>query len=124
MEDDRIEDNEAVLDEAQPAKARRKPARSALVEDGPVQYQLIQARSILNRVKAMMPMSWTINPYRGCRHACVYCFARPTHTYFGLDAGVDFHTRIFIKINAPQLLRAELARPGWKREPVCLGSAT
>ncbi len=106
-----------------PAKARRKTA-SALVQDGPVHYEPIQARTVLNRVKAMMPLSWTINPYRGCRHACVYCFARPTHKYFNLNAGIDFHTRIFAKINAPQVLRQELSRPGWKHEPICLGSAT
>jgi DNA repair photolyase len=92
--------------------------------DGPVRYRLIQARSVLNRVKAMMPLNWTINPYRGCRHACVYCFARPSHTYLGLNAGLDFQSVILVKINAPQVLRAELARPGWKREPICLGSAT
>lgn|GEM_PF-1722855 len=92
--------------------------------DGPVNYLEIQARSVLNRVKAMMPMSWTINPYRGCRHACVYCFARPTHTYYGLNAGADFHTQIFVKINAAAVLRQELSRPGWKHEPICLGSAT
>lgn len=128
MEEDRVEVSEPVqepvLDSEQPAKARPQSAKSALSQDGPVQYQLIQARSVLNRVKAMMPLSWTINPYRGCRHACVYCFARPTHNYFDLNAGVDFHTRIFIKINAPQVLRAELSRPGWKRESICLGSAT
>lgn len=105
------------------AKPRRKTA-SALVQDGPVHYEPIQAHSVLNRVKAMMPLSWTINPYRGCRHACVYCFARPTHTYFNLNAGIDFHTQIFVKINAPQVLRQELSRPGWKRAPICLGSAT
>lgn len=124
MEDDRLEVEESVRDDGLPAVSTRKTRRSALVEDGPARYQLIQARSILNRVKAMMPLSWTINPYRGCRHACVYCFARPTHTYFDLNAGIDFHTQIFVKINAPQLLRAELSRPGWKHEPICLGSAT
>jgi DNA repair photolyase len=100
-----------------------RPAH-AINLDGPPQYQLVEARSILNRVKEMMPMSWTINPYRGCRHACVYCYARPTHTYYGLNAGADFHTRLFVKINAPQLLRKELARPSWKGESICLGSAT
>ncbi len=92
--------------------------------DGPVHYQPVEARTILNRVQAMMPMRWTINPYRGCRHACVYCFARPTHTYYGLNAGLDFQSRIFVKINAPQLLRKELARRSWKGETICLGSAT
>lgn len=104
-------------------KPRRKTV-SALVQDGPVYYEPIQARTVLNRVKAMMPLSWNINPYRGCRHACVYCFARPTHKYFDLNAGTDFHTRIFVKINAPQVLRHELSRPGWKCSPICLGSAT
>ncbi|HEX2912738.1 MAG TPA: radical SAM protein [Chloroflexia bacterium] len=102
----------------------RRDIYHPLKEDGPVQYEEIQARSILNRVKAMMPMSWTINPYRGCRHACVYCYARPTHTYYGLNAGSDFHTRIFVKVNAPDLLRKELSRPSWKGEAICLGSAT
>lgn len=88
------------------------------------QYIPIQARTILNRVQAMMPFNWIINPYRGCRHACVYCFARPTHTYYGFDAGIDFHSRIFVKTNAPQLLRKELSRPGWKNEKICLGSVT
>lgn len=91
---------------------------------GEVHYQESKARSILNPVKAMMPLNWTINPYRGCRHACVYCFARPSHTYFGLNAGEDFHSQIFVKVNAPELLRKEFSRPSWKKEAVCLGSAT
>jgi DNA repair photolyase len=118
---EKIEEQPESLEGA--AKTRRKTT-SALVQDGPVHYEPIQARTVLNRVKAMMPLSWTINPYRGCRHACVYCFARPTHKYFDLNAGIDFHTRIFVKINAPQVLRQELSRPGWKRAPICLGSAT
>jgi DNA repair photolyase len=101
-----------------------RPARRAPELSGPVQYQEVRARSILNKVKAMMPLNWTINPYRGCRHACVYCFARPTHTYYGLNAGLDFQSVIFVKVNAPELLRAEMGRKSWKGEPVCLGSAT
>ena len=86
----------------------------------------VRAKSILNRVPEVsrMPFRWTINPYRGCSHACVYCFARPTHTYLGLDAGRDFEREIVVKVNAPERLRAELARPSWKREHIALGTNT
>jgi DNA repair photolyase len=86
----------------------------------------VRARSVLNRVPARsrMPFSWTINPYRGCSHACVYCFARPTHSYLGFDAGRDFEREIVVKVNAPEVLRRELARPSWKQEPVALGTNT
>lgn len=110
---------------AEDVELTAKAIARSLTLDGPVQYKLVQARSILNRVRSGgMPLNWTINPYRGCRHACVYCFARPTHTYYGLNAGADFHSKIFVKINAPQLLRTELSRPGWKGETICLGSVT
>jgi DNA repair photolyase len=86
----------------------------------------VRAKSILNRVPeaSRMPFRWTINPYRGCTHACVFCFARPTHTYLGFDAGRDFEREIVVKVNAPERLRAELARPSWKGEHVALGTNT
>src|SRR3977135_1365963 len=86
----------------------------------------VRARSIINRVpgKSRMPFRWTINPYRGCSHACVYCFARPTHKYLDFDAGRGFEREIVVKVNAPELLRAELARPSWKHEHVALGTNT
>jgi DNA repair photolyase len=86
----------------------------------------VRARSVLNRVPARsrMPFSWTINPYRGCSHACVFCFARPTHRYLGFDAGRDFEREIVVKVNAPEVLRVELARSSWKREHVALGTNT
>jgi DNA repair photolyase len=86
----------------------------------------VKARSILNHVpeKSRMPFRWTINPYRGCSHACVYCFARPTHEYLGFDAGRDFEREIVVKVNAPELLRTELARPSWKREHIAMGTNT
>ena len=71
-----------------------------------------------------MPFRWTINPYRGCTHACVYCFARPTHTYLDFDAGRDFEREIVVKVNAPERLRLELARPGWRGEHIALGTNT
>src|SRR5271163_4190134 len=86
----------------------------------------VRARSILNRVPASsrMPFRWTINPYRGCTHACQFCFARPTHTYLGFNAGRDFEREIVVKVNAPEVLRVELARPSWKGEHVALGPNT
>jgi DNA repair photolyase len=86
----------------------------------------VRARSVLNRVPgaSRMPFRWTINPYRGCAHSCIYCFARPTHRYLDFDAGRDFEREIVVKVNAPEVLRVELARPSWKREHVALGTNT
>jgi DNA repair photolyase len=86
----------------------------------------VRAKSILNRVPeaSQMPFRWTINPYRGCTHSCVYCFARPTHTYLDFNAGEDFERQIIVKVNAPERLRVELARPSWKGEHIALGTNT
>ena len=86
----------------------------------------VRAKSILNRVPeaSQMPFRWTINPYRGCTHACVYCFARPTHKYLDFDAGRDFEREIVVKVNAPERLRTELARPSWRGEHIALGTNT
>jgi len=86
----------------------------------------VRAKSILNHVPpaSRMPFKWTINPFRGCSHACKFCFARPTHTYLDFNAGRDFEREIVVKVNAPELLRAELARPSWKGEHVALGTNT
>jgi DNA repair photolyase len=89
-------------------------------------FHEIRARSALNRVPgaSRLPFGWTVNPYRGCAHACVYCFARPTHEYLDFDAGKDFEEQIVVKVNAPEVLRAELRRPSWKGEHVALGTNT
>ncbi len=86
----------------------------------------VRAKSILNRVPeaSQMPFQWTLNPYRGCSHACRYCFARPTHKYLDFNAGRDFEREIVVKVNAPELLRVELARPSWSGEQVALGTNT
>ncbi len=86
----------------------------------------VRAKSVLNRVpeSSAVPFRWTVNPYRGCTHACAYCFARPTHTYLGFDAGRDFEREIVVKVNAPERLRADLARPSWRGEHVALGTNT
>lgn len=89
-----------------------------------ITFHEVRARSILNRVPgaSRMPFEWTINPYRGCSHACVYCFARKTHSYLDLDTGHDFDTRIVVKTNAAELLRRELAAPRWQGEHVAIGT--
>lgn len=66
----------------------------------------------------------SINPYRGCEHGCVYCFARPTHEYLGFSAGLDFETRILVKEDAPSLLREELSAPRWKPQVIAMSGVT
>ncbi|MEO6102812.1 MAG: PA0069 family radical SAM protein [Pseudoxanthomonas sp.] len=83
------------------------------------------ARSIISRNQSPdIPFSQSLNPYRGCEHGCSYCFARPSHAYLGLSPGLDFETRIFAKTNAPELLRRELAKPGYQVSPIALGINT
>jgi DNA repair photolyase len=90
-----------------------------------VRFHEIRAKSALNHVPGgPYGFSWTINLYRGCSHACSYCFARRTHPYLGFDAGRDFEREIVVKVNVPEVLRAELARPSWKRELVAIGTNT
>ncbi len=92
----------------------------------PTRFYEVRAKSIINKVPdaSRMPFRWTINPYRGCTHACSYCFARPTHKYLDFDAGRDFEREIVVKVNAPELVRAELGRPSWGKEHVALGTNT
>ncbi len=83
------------------------------------------ARSIIARNDSPdIPFEQSINPYRGCEHGCIYCFARPTHAYLGLSPGLDFETRLFAKTAAPELLRAELAKPAYRCRLIALGSNT
>jgi DNA repair photolyase len=105
-----------------PAAVRRFDVPEAL----DMRFYEVHAKSVLNRVpeKSRMPFRWSINVYRGCSHACSYCFARPTHKYLDFDAGRDFEREIVVKVNAPEVLRAELARPSWKGEHVALGTNT
>ena len=84
----------------------------------------VNARSIINRVpdSSRVPFRWTINPYRGCSHACVYCFARNTHTYLDFDAGHDFNSKIVVKVNAPERVRKELGSARWSGEHIAMGT--
>jgi DNA repair photolyase len=84
-----------------------------------------RARSIIARNDSPdVPFDQSINPYRGCEHGCVYCYARPSHAYLELSPGLDFETKIFAKTNAGELLREELARPGYVVSPISLGANT
>jgi len=86
----------------------------------------VQARTIVNRLKTQgpLPSSNTINPYRGCSHACTYCFARPTHAYLELDPATEFDSVIVVKVNAVERLRAELAPNRCSGEAVAMGTNT
>ncbi len=89
------------------------------------EVQEILCKTLINRVDVPdFPFRWTLNPYRGCRHACRYCYARPTHEFWGLDSGREFEQRVFAKINAPEVLRQELRRPKWRRESIAIGTAS
>lgn len=84
-----------------------------------------QARKVLSRNDSPdIPFEQAVNPYRGCEHGCVYCYARPTHAYLGYSPGLDFETRLIAKANAVQALRTELSKPGYKVSPINIGSAT
>ncbi|MDB5812830.1 MAG: radical protein [Betaproteobacteria bacterium] len=83
------------------------------------------AKSIISRnASPDVPFTQSINPYRGCEHGCIYCYARPSHAYLNLSPGVDFETRLFAKVNAAELLRAELAKPAYQCELIALGANT
>ncbi|HWW99481.1 PA0069 family radical SAM protein [Collimonas sp.] len=93
------------------------PVRTIVTEE--------QAKSILSRnASPDLPFDVSLNPYRGCEHGCIYCFARPTHSYLGLSPGLDFESRIFAKVNAPQLLLRELAKPSYLPATIAIGVNT
>src|SRR5438046_3420550 len=86
---------------------------------------LTQARTIISRNDSPdLPFTQSINPYQGCEHGCVYCYARPTHAYLDLSPGLDFETKLFAKPNAVALLTAELAKPGYVCDAIALGTNT
>jgi len=98
-------------------------------EDDPApvktQYFKDHTRSIISTNDSPdVGMSATINPYRGCEHGCIYCYARPTHEYLGLSAGLDFETKIFVKTEAPELLRKALSAKSWKPQVLSFSGVT
>ncbi|UCF35193.1 MAG: radical SAM protein [Phycisphaerales bacterium] len=93
------------------------PARIEVYEE--------QARSILSRNESPdLPFEWSVNPYRGCQHACAYCYARTYHEYLGFGAGTDFETRLVAKVNAPELLDAAFRKKSWRRQSVHFSGIT
>lgn len=91
-----------------------------------ITFHEVAAKSALNKVPgpSKMPFGWTVNPYRGCTHACRYCYARGSHEWLELDTGKDFDTQIVVKTNVAEVLRAELMRKSWCHEMVALGTNT
>lgn len=91
-----------------------------------IRFHEVIAKSALNAVPAAsaMPFRWTVNPYRGCSHACVYCYARGTHAWLEFDTGTDFDREVVVKVNVADVLRKEVARRSWTREHVALGTNT
>jgi DNA repair photolyase len=85
-----------------------------------------KTRTIINKVARTsdVPFDWTVNPYRGCEHGCIYCFARQYHEYLGFSCGLDFETKLMAKPDAPALLREELAHPKWKPETIVMSAST
>src|ERR1700754_1968438 len=91
-----------------------------------ITFHEVLCKSALNKVPeaSMLPFRYTVNGYRGCSHACRYCFARPTHEYLDLDCGTDFDTQVVVKTNVADVLRREVHRRSWQRETVALGTNT
>ncbi|MBB4184172.1 DNA repair photolyase [Sinorhizobium terangae] len=89
------------------------------------EVQVEKPRAVITRNESPdIGFDRSINPYRGCEHGCIYCFARPTHAYMGLSAGLDFESKLFAKPDAPRLLERELARPDYKVRPIAIGTNT
>ncbi len=94
-------------------------------QDLATQYLEQESRSIVNKVESPdVGMSYSMNPYAGCEHGCIYCYARNAHEYWGFSAGLDFEQKIIVKKNAPALLRRFLMRPGWDATPIVLSGNT
>lgn len=89
------------------------------------EVQIEKPRSVISRNDSPdIPFDRSVNPYRGCEHGCIYCFARPTHAYMGLSPGLDFEAKLFAKPDAARLLERELAKPGYKVRPIAIGTNT
>jgi DNA repair photolyase len=90
-----------------------------------IEFIEAECKTIINPVPGnYLPFKYSVNPYRGCTHSCTYCFARPTHTFLDMSAGRDFETKIVVKVNAPDVLRRQLAAKRWKGDGIAMGTNT
>jgi DNA repair photolyase len=111
--------------EPEPEQLQPDDEYSESRQSQPTGYLLDNSRSIVTENDSPdIPFRYSINPYRGCSHGCSYCFARPTHEYLGLSAGLDFETKVIVKPKAPELFRDFLARDAWKPEPIVMSGVT
>lgn len=109
----------------EPDDEHRDPAEAAGLRKLATTVTADVSRSLVNRNESPdLPFRWSLNPYRGCEHGCSYCYARPTHEFLGLDAGLGFETRIVAKTDAPKLFKEWLARPAWRPEPIVFSGVT
>jgi DNA repair photolyase len=93
----------------------------------PVKVEVYEERAksvVTENESPDIPFRWSVNPYRGCQHACAYCYARPYHEYLGMGAGTDFDTKLVAKVNAAELLRKDLVRPKLRGQPICFSGVT
>ncbi|NYE93792.1 DNA repair photolyase [Psychromicrobium silvestre] len=123
--------NGAVLPEQQVLQTALMPLKGFLrsvntPDFAGVTFHEVLSKSVLNKVPqtSSMPFQWTINPYRGCSHACVYCFARNTHTYLDFNPGLDFDSQVVVKVNTVEVLHREVMKASWQRQQVALGTNT
>src|SRR5688572_23750005 len=112
--------------ERQRAQRNEEGADAEAPTNVPVEVFADHTKSIINHVAQTsdVPFDWTVNPYRGCEHGCIYCFARPYHEFLGYSCGLDFETKIVAKYDAAELLRRELASPKWCAEPIVMSAIT
>jgi DNA repair photolyase len=123
--DDECCDDGERTDESNPPTRTRNDAHAPAAPQLLTHVTEERARSIISRNQSPdIPFSQSLNPYRGCEHGCVYCFARPSHAYLDLSPGLDFETKLYAKTNAAQLLRAELAKKSYRCAPISLGINT
>ncbi|MCE9589214.1 MAG: PA0069 family radical SAM protein [Planctomycetes bacterium] len=116
-----------VLGEHLDEVAAERGEEAVTIGEGQTRTQVFpdKTRTLINKVSSPdMPMGWTVNPYRGCEHGCVYCYARPDHERLGMSLGLDFETKIMAKFDAPKILRRELANPRWKGEGIMMAGVT